>query len=67
MKRGFNMLKKLKALFVEEEGQGMTEYGLIIGLVAVVLIGVIVVMRGQIASLFTSVSGAITSGQSTGG
>lgn len=59
------MLKKVKALFVEEEGQGMTEYGLIIGLVAVVLIGVIVAMRGQISSLFQSVTGGIASGQSS--
>ena len=32
------MLKKIKGLFIEEEGQGLTEYGLIIGLVAVVVL-----------------------------
>ena len=32
------MLKKMKALFVEEEGQGMTEYGLVLGVIAVAVI-----------------------------
>ena len=34
------MLKKLKNLVVEEEGQALTEYGLIIGLIAVVVVAV---------------------------
>ena len=32
------MLKMMKNLVVEEEGQGLAEYGLIIGLVAVVCV-----------------------------
>ncbi|WP_042460929.1 Flp family type IVb pilin [Neobacillus dielmonensis] len=33
------MLEKMKNLVVEEEGQALTEYGLIIGLIAIVVAG----------------------------
>lgn len=46
------MLNKFKALLVEEEGQGMTEYGLIIGLVAVGVIGALIILKDKIAALF---------------
>lgn len=49
----------LKKLFRDEEGQGMVEYGLIIGLVAVVLIAVLVAMRGGLANLFGRVEDAV--------
>jgi pilus assembly protein Flp/PilA len=49
----------LKRLLMDEEGQGMVEYGLIIGLVAVVLIGVLVAMRGGLANLFGRVEEAV--------
>ncbi|WEG13577.1 Flp family type IVb pilin [Pullulanibacillus sp. KACC 23026] len=50
------MLNKIKGLFVEEEGQGMAEYGLIIGLVAVVLIGSIVIFRKNLEDMFSGIS-----------
>jgi pilus assembly protein Flp/PilA len=59
------MLKKIKALFTEEEGQGMTEYGLVLGIIAVAVVGILAALRGQIVAMFTSVKDAIT-GQSTG-
>ncbi|MFZ3101529.1 MAG: Flp family type IVb pilin [Desulfitobacteriaceae bacterium] len=46
------MKTKLLELFTEEEGQGMTEYGLIIALVAVVLIAAIVLFRDSIVGVF---------------
>lgn len=49
----------LKKLFRDEEGQGMVEYGLIIGLVAVVLIAVLVAMRGGLQNLFGRVEDAV--------
>ncbi|HEX2954513.1 MAG TPA: Flp family type IVb pilin [Bacillota bacterium] len=49
----------LRKLWKDEEGQGMVEYGLIIGLVAVVLIGVLVAMRGGLATLFGKVQTAV--------
>jgi len=46
------MFKFLK----DEDGQGMVEYGLIIGLIAVVVIAALIVLGPQIADLFTEVS-----------
>lgn len=48
------MLNKLKALFIEEEGQGMTEYGLILGLIALVVVGVLVTMGDKVKAIFTN-------------
>jgi pilus assembly protein Flp/PilA len=57
----------LRKLWKDEEGQGMVEYGLIIGLVAVVLIGVLVAMRGGLANLFGKVEDAVNNPESAGG
>lgn len=55
------MMKKMKALFVEEQGQGMTEYGLILGVIAVGVIGVIVALgdkiKGFLSSALTNLGG----------
>jgi pilus assembly protein Flp/PilA len=56
------MLNKFKALFVEEEGQGMAEYGLILGLIAVVVIVVLTAFGQKIKSLFTNLSNATPDG-----
>lgn len=54
-------MKKLIGWFANEEsGQGMVEYGLIIGVVAVILIAALVTLRTQIASIFTGIQNAIT-------
>jgi pilus assembly protein Flp/PilA len=42
----------LRRLFKEDAGQGMIEYGLIIVLIAVVLIGIILAMNGQLKNIF---------------
>jgi pilus assembly protein Flp/PilA len=40
-------------------GQAMVEYALILVLIAVVVIGVLLVLGGQIKSIFTSIYGAL--------
>ena len=50
MFRGY-VLSKLK----EEKGQGMVEYALIIGLVAIVVIAVLVLLGPAIAAKFQSI------------
>lgn len=40
----------------DENGQGMVEYGLIIGLVAVVVIGTLVALGPKIKELFSKVN-----------
>ncbi len=43
----------------KRRGQAMVEYALILVLVAVVVIGVLLILGGQIKSIFTSISGAL--------
>ncbi|MFD1019922.1 Flp family type IVb pilin [Thalassobacillus hwangdonensis] len=64
------MVEKMKNLVVEEEGQGMTEYGLVLGIIAVAVVGTLAVLRDEIVSLFTNAKDAIVgteSGDSSAG
>lgn len=42
-----------------EKGQSLVEYGLILALIAVVAIGILGTMGGQIEAIFTKISGAL--------
>ncbi len=46
----------LKKLWNEETGQGMTEYGLIIGIVAVLLIAVLVAFKDKLIDIFNGIT-----------
>ena len=50
----------LKRLFYEEDGQGMVEYGLIIALIAVVVIGVLASIGGGLNTLSGKVETKLT-------
>ncbi len=52
-------MKKFVSFLKDENGQGMVEYGLIIGFVAIVVVGLIVVFGDKIKALFTNVGGKI--------
>ena len=54
------MKAKMKALFTEEQGQGMTEYGLVLGVIAVAVVGVLAALRTEILEMFTAVTDAVT-------
>ena len=43
----------------EESGQGMVEYGLIIALIAIVLLGTLAAMRGGLEDIFGEITGAL--------
>ncbi|MTI82207.1 MAG: Flp family type IVb pilin [Firmicutes bacterium] len=58
------MLKMVKRLWTEEEGQGMAEYGLIIALVAVVVVGALTVLGTSLNDKFNSVSDTIKNASS---
>lgn len=49
------MLNKIKSLVVEEQGQGMTEYGLVLAVVVVVVVAVLVVFKAELGKLFTKI------------
>lgn len=53
------MMRLLKRLWTGEEGQGMVEYALIIGLVAVVLILVIPGMTDSIEAVFNKIKDSL--------
>ncbi len=56
-----NVRKIFERLFKEEEGQGLVEYGLILALVAVAVIGVLTLLGGEdddsgLRGIFTKVT-----------
>jgi pilus assembly protein Flp/PilA len=48
------------ATLKREEGQGMAEYGLILALVAVAVVAAFQFLRGELATLLSSVGNAMT-------
>ena len=54
------MKAKLMGLFKDETGQAMTEYGLIIALIAVVVIVMLTAMGGQLGAVFTAITSKLT-------
>ena len=56
MKGEILMVNLMKKLWKEEEGQGMTEYGLIIALVSVLLIGTLVAFKDKLVAVFTGIT-----------
>ncbi|WP_205694159.1 Flp family type IVb pilin [Clostridium sp. JN-9] len=53
------MLSKMKNLVKEEQGQGMTEYGLLLAVVVGVVVVAMGLFRNQLYNLFISVGDAI--------
>lgn len=56
-------MEKLLQLWVSfqerERGQGLVEYALIIALVAILLVGALTVLKGQLSSVFSNISGSL--------
>ena len=52
-------IQLLKRVLGNQKGQGMVEYGLILALIAVVVIGVMTTMGTDLKAMFTSVSGSL--------
>ncbi|AFH62386.2 Flp family type IVb pilin [Paenibacillus caseinilyticus] len=55
------MMNKLRALVTEEKGQGMTEYGLVLGLIAVAVVATLVMLRTEITNIFTDALNTVQS------
>jgi pilus assembly protein Flp/PilA len=50
------MKNKIKGLLVEEQGQGMTEYALVLGVIAVGVVAVLFALKDNITTLFNKVN-----------
>lgn len=50
------MFNKFMRLLKEENGQGMTEYGLVLGVIAVGVVGILFALKGNILTLFNKVN-----------
>jgi pilus assembly protein Flp/PilA len=57
---GVKMKKLMNWLKNEESGQGMVEYGLIIALIAIVLIGALTALSGGLGSIFGKATDALS-------
>ena len=53
------MMNKMNSLIRSEEGQGMTEYIIIVALIAIAAIGVITVFGNNLRNLFTNSANAL--------
>lgn len=53
------MLKRLRNLVTDEEGQGMVEYGLLLSLIAVVVIAALLTLGPKVKGIFTEVEGKL--------
>ncbi len=49
----------IRAILVDEQGQGLAEYGLILGLIAVVCVVAVVALQVQITAILTKVANAL--------
>ncbi len=52
-------MKALKMILKDESGQGMVEYGLILGLVAVAAVAALLLLGPKISALFTTAEQAV--------
>jgi pilus assembly protein Flp/PilA len=59
-------MKRLTNLLIQEDGQAMTEYGLILGLIAVACVATVTTMGTNIKTLLSSIATSL-GGVSTGG
>ena len=53
------MLTTFRSILVDEDGQGLAEYGLILGLVAVLSIAAVIFLKGSITGLLSNVGSSI--------
>ena len=50
----------LRAFWLEDQGQGMVEYALVIIVVAIAIIFMLVIMKDQISNFFSNVGNNLT-------
>ncbi len=58
--RMLSLYYKLRHLFDREEGQGLVEYAMIVGLVAVGVLALLTLLGDQVEAIFTSITNALS-------
>jgi pilus assembly protein Flp/PilA len=53
------MMTTFRSILADEEGQGLAEYGLILGLIAVLCIAAVLFLKGSITGLLSNVGSSI--------
>ena len=59
-RRSNTMIEILRNMWHDDEGQDLAEYGLLLILICVAVVGVVVAFRAQIEAVFTSATTALT-------
>jgi pilus assembly protein Flp/PilA len=49
----------LRSFFAKEAGQGLVEYGLVLVLIAIVVVGVLTLLGGRVSQLFSTVNSGL--------
>jgi pilus assembly protein Flp/PilA len=53
------MIDTIHSVLVDDEGQGLAEYGLILGLIALVVIGAVILIGKNVAGVLSNVGNSI--------
>ena len=53
------LVKHLRSILKDESGQGLAEYGLILGLVAILCIAAVLFLSGQLKGILSNVGSSI--------
>ncbi|HYK74993.1 MAG TPA: Flp family type IVb pilin [Pseudoneobacillus sp.] len=56
-------MKALQSLFIEEQAQGLAEYGIVMGVIAVAVLGVIAGLSENIVRMLTNTLEILTSSE----
>jgi pilus assembly protein Flp/PilA len=54
------MINKIKNLFIDEEGQGVAEYGVILGTISICIVLALVALRIQILESITTLTNVVS-------
>jgi len=52
-------MKRIRNFILDEKGQALSEYGLVIGIVVIAAIAVLTTMKDKIVALFTDINNSL--------
>ncbi len=61
------MVNTMKQIWADEDGQGMVEYGLIVGIISVAVIASLTSMKSSLVSLFEKATAGLSTGAGAAG